>query len=349
MLGESVRFDDMSRNSNSEQSIPSGGVPQAVRQAADLAGLDAVAELYNEALQYANDGHLRLARERLQMLLCMSPNDGEARLLLAKVHVAGQRWQEALAALDEASSCGHLVAKELRSAVEDHFRADLAAEEERLAAQKARQHGELKALRQETKRLRSENAEMVGSVHESKLETKKWAWTTAGVSSLAILFVSGSLIAGLFASDATATDKGVEQAVLPPVALAAAASGVNLPGQIATVLATSPHFASVEVTIDKGRAITKGSVPAYAHKALLEQQLLAIMDVLNVDSQQLSVAARSKGTTHTVRSGDTLFDLSNHYYGDSTLNKKILSANRKMLRGRSNLSIDQVLVIPPVR
>jgi len=349
MLGESIRFDDMSRNSNSEQSIPSGGVPQAVRQAADLAGLDAVAELYNEALQYANDGHLRLARERLQMLLCMSPNDGEARLLLAKVHVAGQRWQEALAALDEASSCGHAIAKELRSAVEDHFRADLAAEEERLAAQKARQHGELKALRQETKRLRSENAELVGNLHNVKIETKKWAWTTAGVSSLAILFVSGSLIAGLFGSDSSSTSEQVAETVLPAVVEEAAAQGVNLPGQIATALATSPHFSSVEVTLENGRAIAKGSVPAYAHKKFLEQQLIAIMDVLSVDTDQLRVAARAKGTTHTVRSGDTLFDLSNHYYGDSTLNKSILAANRKMLRGRSNLSIDQVLVIPPVR
>src|SRR5689334_9342416 len=88
------------RASHSEQPVPLGGVPRALREAAEMAGLDPVAQLYNEALRYAQEGHLRLARERLQVLLCMAPDDGDGRLMLARVHVAGQRWSEALAALD---------------------------------------------------------------------------------------------------------------------------------------------------------------------------------------------------------------------------------------------------------
>ena len=99
-------FHNPSRTSHSEQAVPLGGIPRALREAAELAGIDPVAELYNEALRYAQEGHLRLSRERLQMLLCMAPDDGDARLMLARVFVAGQRWSDALSALDEATNCG---------------------------------------------------------------------------------------------------------------------------------------------------------------------------------------------------------------------------------------------------
>ena len=99
-----LQFDNASRSSHSDQPVPLGGVPRALREAAEMSGLDPVSELYNEALRYASEGHLRLARERLQMLLCMKPDDGESRLMLAKIFVAGQRWQDAIAALDEAAS-----------------------------------------------------------------------------------------------------------------------------------------------------------------------------------------------------------------------------------------------------
>ena len=107
-------FDQSTRQSSSEQPVPLGGVPRALREAAEMAGLDPIAQLYNEALRYGREGHLRLARERLQVLLCMAPDDGEARLMLARVHVAGQRWSDALAALDEAQSCGVDVPMSLR-------------------------------------------------------------------------------------------------------------------------------------------------------------------------------------------------------------------------------------------
>ena len=49
----------------------------------------------------AAGGVVPQARERLAILLALAPEDGEARLLLAKVQVAAQKWREALAALDD--------------------------------------------------------------------------------------------------------------------------------------------------------------------------------------------------------------------------------------------------------
>src|SRR5690606_20777515 len=163
MLSESIQIDPTgSRSSYSDQPIPPGGVVRALRQAAESTGLDAPAELYNEALRYATHGHLRQARERLGVLLALAPEDGEARLLLAKVHVAGQRWRDALAALDEAAAYGEPVPLALRQAVEENLSADEAFEDEHRAARSAREQGEIKALRQEARRLRSENAQLVG-------------------------------------------------------------------------------------------------------------------------------------------------------------------------------------------
>ena len=189
-------FQNASRASPSDQAIPAGGVPRALREAAEAAGLEPVAALYNEALRYAQEGHLRLARERLQMLLCMAPDDGEARLMLARVFVAGQRWSDALAALDEATSCGVDVPVSLRRAVEEHNRAEAAMGEERHSAQKAREQGEVKALRVEARRLRSENSLHACQIADLEREVRKWAWATASVSALTIVFIVGSLALG---------------------------------------------------------------------------------------------------------------------------------------------------------
>jgi len=57
MLAHDVSFDDSpSRCSLSDQPIPPGGVPRAIRVACDESGLDPIAELYNEALRFASEG-----------------------------------------------------------------------------------------------------------------------------------------------------------------------------------------------------------------------------------------------------------------------------------------------------
>jgi nucleoid-associated protein YgaU len=358
MLGESIRFDDTSsRFSNSDQSVPLGGVPRALRTAAETAGLDPCAELYNEALRYATEGHLRLARERLQMLLCMCPDDGEARLLYAKVQVASQKWNEALAALDEAQACGLNIPGELRRAVEDHLRAEEAAKEEERAALRAREQGEIKALRQEARRLRSENAALLGRSTELERETRKWAWTTAGVSSMAILFIIANLA---FSGD----DNGATNPQPPPMVATAptlvptaisSKKGLHLTNLVATkaaeALKASPILegTKLEVEVAKNTASVTGTVINYFQVREIERVLEAINGIDSVALDEITNSSRERGSRHTVRSGDTLSHIAYYYYGDASLTGPILKANRSALRGRVNLSIDQVLSIPSVQ
>lgn len=363
MLAESVRFDDSSRTSTSEQPMPAGGALRALRDAAEMSGLDPAAELYNEALKHATEGHLRLARERLQVLLGINPDDGDARLLLAKVHVAGQRWQDALSALDEAQACGVAVPTELRGAVEQHLRADVAAEREHGEALAAREQGEIKALRQEARRLRSENAQLLGRTHDLERETRKWAWTTTGVSVVGILFIAANLLfsGGTSTVDAT-TPPPVADAAAAPVdgaapAVAPAAPS-NLPPTVAAVaedakkvLSKAPGLdgAMLSVTVKGTAAVVTGEVVSSKQKRAAEAALKGVKGIQSVDTSGVVNLARTKGAEHTVGKGDSLSTIAKQYYGDGGLSKKILDANEASLHGKADLKIGQKLKIPPVQ
>lgn len=350
------QFDDPSRASHSEQPVPLGGVPRALREAAEMSGLDPIAELYNEALRYASEGHLRLGRERLQMLLCMAPDDGEARLLLAKIHVAGQKWQDALAALDEAQACGMPVPSSLRRAVEDHLRAEEAATDEQRAALRAREQGEVKTLRQEARRLRSENAHLVGRCAELERETRKWAWSTAGVSSLAILFIGMSL---LFGGGSAEAEPAEELAATVPTADAPASpaapaseaprSTASIASQAANALSAAPGLdgTTLEVEVAGGKATVSGEVQSHQQLRTASRVLSGVSGIHEVDVSRVEITAVTKGTTHVVVRGDTLSHIAQQYYGDSTRAQAILKANKGTTP--SNLRIGQELRIPPVR
>lgn len=357
-------FDQAARISHSDQPVPPGGVPRALREAAEAAGLDPLAELYNEALRYASEGHLRLARERLQMLLCMAPDDGEARLVLAKVHVAGQRWQEALAALDEAQSCGVTVPPTLRRAVEEHLRAEEAAADEHRAALRAREQGEIKALRLEARRLRSENAQFVSRSAALEQEIRKWAWTTVGVATLSIAFIVGNLLFGGRAVEAeslaaaepppTTTETRSTTATLPAAtpaqrAASPAESPADLAARAAAALSATPGLegTSLQVEVSLGKARISGEVLAHAQLSSARQILAGVPGIQEVDASAVQVVARTRGTRHTVKSGDTPYGMAQYYYGDATRSRAILEANRGVTP--SNLRIGQELVIPPVR
>ena len=160
-----------------------------MREAAQAAGLDPVAELYNEALRYLQEGHRRLARERLQMLLCMAPDDAEARLMLAQIHVASKRWADALAELDKANE--HIVVpKDLYREVRDSLQAERAHRRDRPSVDLDRHsdsHGESRKLRRERDNLLVRVGELGGRGPQVGLGPR---W---GVSMVAILFVGGSL------------------------------------------------------------------------------------------------------------------------------------------------------------
>ena len=370
MQAETVRFDESSRCSLSDQPVGPGGIAQAIRQATENCGLDATSELYNEALRAATEGHLLHARERLQILLGLCPEDGEARLLMAKVFVAGQRWREALGALDAANACGTIVPTDLRSAVEENLRSEVAGDEERLHTLYAREQGELKALRQEARRLRSENAQLLGRNYDLEKEARRWAWTTAGVSGVAILFVAVNLLFGGSTADSStaptiaATEPaGIEQPAsaltetvntdtLVPVAAHTPTSPANntLADLAAVALseATSLRGTSLTVTVENGRAKLTGQVATHLQRKDAEQLLLALEGITNADIENVKVTARTRGTRHTVSSGDSLSKLAYDYYGDASQAKHILKGNRKLLKGRPNLAIGMDLAIPPM-
>lgn len=352
-------FDQVSRASRSDLPVPPGGVPRALREAAEAAGLDPLAELYNEALRYAAEGHLRLARERLQMLLCMAPDDGEARLVLAKVHVAGQRWQDALAALDEAQSCGVPVPPSLRRAVEEHLRAEEASAEEHRAALRAREQGEIKALRHETRRLRSENAQLAARAGALEQEVRKWAWTTVAVATVSIVFIAGNLVFGGGSSAPEVAAAPVEAVEAPAAALPPAAApappreapppATDLAARAAAALQATPGLegTALQVEVSLGKARVSGDVVAQAQLRSAQQVLAGVDGIHEVDASAVRVLARTQGTKHTVAAGDTPYGMALHYYGDGSRAQAILKANPGATP--SNLRIGQELVIPPLK
>lgn len=359
MAAEAVRFDEVTRSSMSDQPVPAGGVPRALRMIGESAGLDVTAELYNEALTYASEGHLRAARERLQVLLALAPEDGEARLVLAKVDVAGQRWQGALASLDEAASYGVEVPKELRRAVEDNLRAEDAADQEQRDAVRAREHGENKALRQEARRLRSENAQLSGRILESEGEARKWAWTTAGVSVLAILFIAANLVLGGSSDPAPFNELADANAVVAPVVADAAMDEVVLDEPVTPVtlaerarvaIEEDPALdgAALEITVQGLAAVVSGEVMSHDQLKAAGAAIRSVDGIDTVDTDGIVNVARTRGTTHRVQRNDTLGGIASHYYGDSTLHTRILEANRHQLRSATAMQIGQELIIPSV-
>ena len=356
-----MQFDQPSRTSHSDQPVPLGGVPRALREAAEMSGLDPIAELYNEALRYATEGHLRLARERLQMLLCMKPDDGEGRLMLAKVFVAGQRWQDAVAALDEAQSCGQAVPLTLRRAVEDHLRAEAAADDEERVAMRAREQGEIKALRQEARRLRSENAQMIGRCADLERETRRWAWSTAGVAVTAALFILTNLLVGASTDAPVVPVEGVVEAApavveeAPPAVVDASPAVADeaptaLADRAARALAAAPGLddTSLEIELVGRNARVTGEVVKARQRKTAAQVLSGIRGIEAVDVDQVKVLARTQGAVHEVKKGDTLGRIAGEYYGESALSSKIFKANRTVLRSPRSLQIGQVLKVPSI-
>ncbi len=354
MLGEAASIDPSStRASFSDQPVPPGSAPRALRQAAESAGLDPVAELYNEALKFTAEGQLKESRSRLTALLLLAPEDGEARLLLAKVQCAGQKWGEALAALDEAEACGQDVPITLRSAIEEHLRADRASDEEQRAARTVREQGEVKALRQEARRLRSDNAQLTGRTNELERETRKWAMATAIVSGLFILFLLGNLLFG-GGGDNAATEVAditpiIEDVPVDIVADDAVVAPETIADRTFAVLQGTEGLSQITVGATDGNTIIlSGTVPTARNLREARELTGRSEGVEAVDVEQVSVLARPVGTTYTVKSGDNLGAIALAHYGDALLAERILAANRNTLRSERSLQIGQELVIPAV-
>lgn len=177
-------------------------------------GVDATADLFDEAVELARSGQLNKSRDRLRMLLCLDPHDGQAHLLLAKVFVAQKRWNDGVSQLDAAVACGVRLPEGLRESVA--AQRDKSSRSTRDDKVMAATRGELHALREEARRLRAENTRLERNVRDLNDKARLWMSATTVVGVVCILALIGSVIAGDEASETNPVAEDVPVQVDPP-------------------------------------------------------------------------------------------------------------------------------------
>lgn len=281
------------------------GATEQIAQILQSSGLDAPATLYDEALAYAQEGKLAAATERLRMLLCLDPTDTDAAMLLGKVLATRNQWQEALAYIDSAINNGAVAEPGLRDHVEINLRRQVEADEQRRARVTAREQGEILTLRSEAKRLRSDNAALDAQVDDLQKRVRIWSSVTALIAGSA----SALLLASLLFSGGESSEP-VEPVADGAVTVEPAAPGVVI-----------EPAAPVEPVVEPE--------PAPLNAA-------PVASDPNASGQEFPV-------THTVKSGDTLGQISMRYYGKASLYSHIKQANDMT---SESLQLGQKLLIP---
>ncbi|MFZ5478999.1 MAG: LysM peptidoglycan-binding domain-containing protein [Myxococcota bacterium] len=221
-----IQFDDPPRGPEADAADASVRIAETLKNA----GIDAPGSLYNESLALAREGHLGQAQARLQMLLCLDPDDADGLLLLAKVHAAQGRHADALAKLDAAGEAGALAPAGFREYLEAAIRAERSRDEERRVKVAAREESEVRSLRNETRILRSDNVRLETEAAESRQREVYWKWAALGASlfgtavivAITILTAAGdeSAPAEVVASTAAIVEEPVEVTAPPPVEVA---------------------------------------------------------------------------------------------------------------------------------
>src|SRR5690606_20282223 len=102
---------------------------------------------------------------------------------------------------------------------------------------------------------------------------------------------------------------------------------------------------TVSATAENG-IILSGTVPSYRALKRAEELVGRVEGVSGVEATEVENAARTRGTTYTVASGDTLSEIALDHYGTTGLTQRILAANQRTLRSATSLQIGQELVIP---
>lgn len=284
-----------------------GATTQRIARALDACGIDAPTSLYDEALAFAQEGRLAPAAERLRMLLCLDPSDADAALLLGKILAAREQWQESLTWLDSAVANGAVLPPNLREQTEAGLRQQIADAEDYRTRVASRERGEIRNLRSEAKRLRSENVSLEIEVDELRRRVRLWSGATAVIAGAA----SALLLAVLLFGDKDAT--AVEEGALEDVAVAEAPAAAAAPAL--EVVPVKPPAAALPAA-QKGPPVA----PAQAAAAVM--------------------------ATHTVKKGDNLGSIARKYYGDSSDWPRIQEANKATLKGGKDLQIGMKLAIP---
>ncbi len=281
---------------------------EEIAQLLDHSEIDAPSALYDEALTLAKQGRFAPATDRLRMLLTLDPIDADAALLLGKVLAARGQWQEALQRLDAAQANGAEVPTALRDKVELALRNQIEESEAHRLRVTARERGEIRNLRAEAKRLRSDNAVLDQQIQGLYRRVRLWSSATALVSGCAAALLLVALVSG--GSDAIAETETLASNAIPTEANEAAR---------AVYSATSYHYPVPEAAT----TTTEMTTPE-----INEPMALAQMAV------------------HTVGGGDTLGKIAQQYYGKSSEWRVIRDANPSVLNGGIRLNLGMKLNIP---
>jgi nucleoid-associated protein YgaU len=230
---------------------------------------------------------------------------------------------------------------------------------------RAREQGELKALRQEARRLRAENASLDGRAVDLEREARRWAWATAGVAGFSVLFLVVNLAIGASSGGSKAAAVVPDEAPNAAVAVAPAAPAevaapeapaapppppVDVAAAAASALAASDALAGteLEVEIAAGTARLLGSVLTVQQRATAKALVGRVDGVDTVDVAAVVLKARKDGASHVVARGENLGVIAQRYYGDASLVKPILAANKAELPSPQKMRVGQTLRIPPV-
>jgi LysM repeat protein len=315
--------------------IPRGhggrGATEKIARLLDNSEIDAPSSLYDEALTLAKEGRFAPATDRLRMLLTLDPIDAEASLLLGKVLAARGQWQEALQRLDAAGANGSLVPAPLRERVENALRNQIQDAEEHRLRIAARERSEIRNLRAEAKRLRSDNAVLDQQVQALYKRVRLWSSATALVSGCAAALLLVAIVSGgptANAETAPLTDAALSEIV-------AEESSEQAVADAATMAATSYRY-GVEVPTEVGTTIVQDAPAAPTSTA----------DAVLAAEPTNTVTMNGLPTTHTVVGGDTLGSIALNYYGKSSEWRAIRDANPDTLNGSIKLSLGMNLNIP---
>jgi nucleoid-associated protein YgaU len=309
--------------------LPRGnGESGAVREIADAlreAGIDTTTRLYDESLQLAREGHLGRSRDRLRMLLCLDPDDGHAHLLLAKIFACQKRWQEAIAELDAAAACGVRLPPAMKTSFETAR--DSILQDNRGDQVSARITAEVRALREEARRLRVDRTRLERTNGEMTRKNQIWMLSTAGTGLLALVFLALSFRGGaetipteadLFAVDPIYAEYGVQS------------TPHGVPTLEPTVLEPTPQLNLVPGLVPAAAAMVPNAAPA----AEAPQKAVEYTPTVELPA------------TYTVAKGDNIGKIAQKMYGKYSLWPAIRDANTQTLGSGIDLSIGMELTIP---
>ena len=316
-------FDDVPRTNRTLDAT------QRIARVLDESGINARASLYDEALHLAKEGHLSQATERLRMLLVLDPTDGDAALLLGKVLVSREQWQEALQWLDTATANGAMLPPGLREKAEASFHRSVEDAESVRARLAARERGELQSLRGEAKRLRSENAALETEVLSLRSRNRLWSGASAVLTG-----VSLALGVALVVLDVMSASE--PEPVAPPTASVRALVEEPPPAVAPTPVAASTPAVVPTPVVAQTPVVAPTPAAPVATAPVVEPV------VAPPAPEKPAAAAR----TYKVRRGDTLGRIAHQFYGSSANWPKIQKANAQLLGDSIDLQVGMELVIP---